>query len=471
MNISSVIIACNESSAMKSKRSKYVQKTAGRPIISWVKNALDRAGATDQVYIVGQMQDQTRQVLGEEVAYVIQEEKKGTGNAVLQASAFLEGRIGYTFVIRGNAPLIEAETLQGLLDYAVSNKLAALIATSESKQSSAHGHIVRSLSGHVAKILKGGEFKAKKTSVRDTYKKENPHIYEINTGLYLFNTAMLVSALGQVSGRGAKVEIAMSDVLDFMIKNGRAVGAYKVNFEQTMVVENKYQLMQVSQLMNQRICKHHMLNGVTIVDPRSTWIEAEVKIAADAEIYPNTVLEGDTEIGEDAVLGPDTRITDSFIDKESVVFNSIVCSSRIGRGVNIGPYAYIRQESDIDRHARVGHCVEVKNSKIGRYSKAPNMALISDADLGENVNYGCGCITVNFDGNKQSRTRIGENAFVGSNSNLIAPVDIADNTYIAAGSTITDDVPSYAMAIARNRQTVKNDWVKIRNRVRSKNNL
>ncbi|MDD4717648.1 MAG: bifunctional UDP-N-acetylglucosamine diphosphorylase/glucosamine-1-phosphate N-acetyltransferase GlmU [Eubacteriales bacterium] len=453
MSICAVVLAAGESKRMRSKKCKFIQKTAGKPIISWIREALIEAGADEQVYIVGHMQEQVRQVLGEEVAFMMQEKQLGTGHAVMQASPFLEGRNGLTLVVRGDTPLITAATLKNTVEYTRSGGYAAVVITTDATESSELSRVVRNSNGDVAKVITGSKSGDRKP-------------YEGDTGMYCFDTALLVSALGRMGSNGRSKEYSLTDALDIIIKDSRKVGAFKAHYEEIIGVHDKYQLMQVSKLMNRRICRNHMLNGVTITDPDSTWIEASVRIGQDAEIQPNTILEGNTVIGEDARIGPDSRITDAVVGNEAVVFNSIISSSTVAEGVHVGPYAYIRQDSRIESHTRIGHAVEVKNSSVGSYSKAPNMALITDADIGENVNYGCGCITVNFDGNVKNRTRIGDNSFIGSNSNLIAPVNVSDNTYIAAGSTITDDVPPYAMAIARSRQTVKEDWVLRRKRIR-----
>lgn len=466
MNICAVVLAAGESKRMRSKKCKFVQKTAGKPIIKWVREALDEAGAAEQVYIVGHMQEQVRQVLGEEVAFIIQEKQLGTGHAVLQASPFLEGRAGLTLVVMGDTPLITGQTLRNVIEYTQAGGYAAVVITADTTEASVLGRVVRNSTGDVAKLISSQEPRSRKEPARDAPVNLRSQIYEGNTNMYCFDTALLVSVLGRMSSSGGARDRNLTDAIDILIKDGRKIGAFKAHFEETLGVQDKYQLMQASKFMNRRICREHMLKGVTITDPDSTWIEASVEIGQDAEIYPNTILEGKTVIGEDARIGPDTRISDSKIGKDAIIFNSIVATSRIGEGVCIGPYTYIRQDSRIDAHTRIGHAVEVKNSVIGSYSKAPNMALISDSDIGENVNYGCGCITVNFDGSVKNRTKIGDNSFVGSNSNLIAPVNISENTYIAAGSTITDDVPPYAMAIARTRQTIKEDWVLLRKRVR-----
>ena len=457
MGICAIVMAAGEGTRMKSKKCKFVQKTAGKPIVIWVKEALCEAGAHEQVYIVGHLQEQVRQVLGEDVAFVLQEKQLGTGHAVMQASPFLEGRRGITLVIRGDTPLITAHTLNSVMAYFQEGEFSAVIITTDTNESTGYGRIVRNENGHVVDIITGGS---------NGNSNERSGVFEGNTSMYCFDTALLVSVLGRIGCNNANREYCLTDAINILIKDGRKVGAYKAPFEETIGVHDKFQLMQVSKLLNRRICRNHMKEGVTIVDPDTTWIEASVKIERDAEILPNTILEGSTKIGEDAVIGPNTRLMDSTIEDDVVIYNSIVVGSMIRQGACVGPYSYIRPGSVIGAHARIGNSVEVKNARIGDYSKATSLAYIGDADIGENVNYGSGCITANFDGNVKNRTKIGDNSFIGSNSNLVAPVQIADNTYVAAGSTITDDVPSYSMAIARNRQIVKENWVLKKNRVR-----
>ncbi len=490
MGICAVVMAAGEGKRMNSKKCKFVHKTAGKPVIVWVKEALQEAQAFEQVYIVGHLQEQVRQVLGEEVPFVLQEKQLGTGHAVMQASPFLEGRTGVTLVIRGDTPLITAATLKNVIKYYNEGEYAAVVITADTTEATGYGRIVRNADGDVTNIItsnfngcadlpgNGSSSNGGGTGIvnganngtgngyNNGFSGRRGVMFEGNSSMYCFNTALLVSVLGRIGCNNANKEYCLTDAIEILISDGRRVGAYKVPFEEAMGVHDKYQLMQVTKLLNKRICRNHMKNGVTIVDPDSTWIEASVRIERDTEILPNTILEGNTTIGEDSRIGPDTRITDSTIGDDVVVYNSIITGSKLETGSYVGPYSYVRAGSRIGAHARIGNSVEVKNSCIGAYSKALNNALIVDSDVGENVSYGSGCITANFDGTVQSRTKIGENSFIGSNSNLVAPVQISENTYIAAGSTITDDVPPYAMAIARSRQLVKDDWVLKKNRVR-----
>lgn len=355
MSICAIVMAAGEGRRMNSKKCKFIQKTAGKPIIIWVRDALRQAGADEQVYIVGHLQEQVRQVLGEDVAFVLQEKQLGTGHAVMQASPFLEGRQGITLVIRGDTPLITAETLKNVMDFFNEGKYAAVIITADTNESTGYGKIVRNQGGNVAEIVinngnSNGMFGG---------------MFEGNSSMYCFDTALLVSVLGRIGCNNANREYCLTDAIGILIEDGRKVGAYKAPFEETLGVNDKYQLMQISKLLNRRICRNHMKEGVTIVDPDTTWIEASVRISRDAEILPDTILEGMTFIGEDAVIGPQTRLTDTIVEDEAVIYNSIIAGSTVRTGACIGPYSYVRTGSVIGSHARIGNSVEVKNAQIG----------------------------------------------------------------------------------------------------------
>ena len=228
-------------------------------------------------------------------------------------------------------------------------------------------------------------------------------------------------------------------------------------------VNDRIQLYQASEVMKRRILEYHMKNGVTIIDPNSTFIDDGVKIGMDTVIYPGTIIEGSTEIGEECIIGPSSRITSTTIGDEVEIINTVIIESTIGDKTSVGPFAYIRPGNRIGRNVKVGDFVELKKSNIGDKTKIPHLSYIGDTTVGRNTNIACGVITVNYNGKEKNRTVIGDNAFVGCNVNLIAPVEVKDNSYIAAGSTITDEVPEYSLAIARERQVIKEDWVKKKN--------
>lgn len=455
MEVCAVVLAAGEGRRMKSRKAKVVHLAAGKPLIGWVREALDQAGARDQVYVVGYAQDQVRQVLGEDVAFVIQEHQLGTGHAVLQAAPFLHARDGATLVVSGDAPLVTGATLRQALDLFERDQLAVLMLSAETDDPTGYGRVLRDADGQVRGVVE-------ERNATDGERR----IREVKSSLYCFRTPLLLSALGRLGSGNAHGEIHLSDAVSLLITDGHRAGAFRVPFEEILSVNDRVQLQVAGHLLNRRICLDHMRNGVTILDPDSTWIEAGVDIGPDTEILPGCHLSGQTTVGEDCRIGPNTRLVDMTIGSGVTLDNTVAVRSRIGDQTTVGPFAYVRPGSVIGAHCRIGDFVEVKNAVIGAHSTAAHLAYIGDADVGENVNYGCGCITVNYDGLRKHRTTIGDNAFVGSNSNLVAPVTVEDNAYVAAGSTITDTVPAYAMAIARERQVVKENWVVTRNRIR-----
>ncbi len=285
-------------------------------------------------------------------------------------------------------------------------------------------------------------------------------IKEINSGIYFFNGKELREALKYLNNNNAQGEYYLTDVIGIMRKKGLMIGAYKINdTEDIMGVNNRYQLSETNEIMKGRIAKKLMMDGVTIIDPKNTYIETSVRIERDVTIYPGCILEGDTLIQEDSVIGPNTRIKDGKIGKGASIQNSIVLESSIGEGTTVGPFAYIRPGNKIGKHAKIGDFVEMKNSNFGDHSKASHLTYIGDGDVGSNVNLGCGVVFVNYDGKNKNRTYVGDNSFIGCNANLIAPVRINTNSYIAAGTTVTKEVPQDSLAIGRARQENKEGWV------------
>lgn len=447
MDICAVVLAAGEGKRMKSKKSKLVHRLAGRPIVGWVHEALNSVGAADQVYIVGHLQEQVRAALGEGVAFVIQERQLGTGHAVMQAAPFLESRGGCTLVLVGDAPLISPETLRDALAMYESDGYAAVVITADAEDPTGLGRIVRDTEGNLRAIVEHRDATPAQRRIR-----------EINSGMYVFNTPLLLSALGRIGSQNVQNEYYLTETIGILIGDGHRIGAFKAPFEETLGINDRVQLAQAARIMNRRICERHMRAGVTILDPDAVWIDGMVEIGADTEILSGTRLEGATVIGEDCVIGPASRLIDVTVGDGVFLENTAAAGCRVGEGARVGPYACLRPGTVIGRNSRVGVFVEIDNATIGDRTRAAHLAYIGDADLGTGVTYGCGSITANDDGSLRQRTVVGDNAFIGSNAVLVAPVEIHENAYVAAGSTITDGVPAGALAIARERQTVKRNW-------------
>ncbi len=458
--LTAVILAAGEGKRMKSTHSKVVHKILGKELIRWVYDAALKAGVGDCILVIGHRAEEVRECMGDDVKYVMQEQQLGTGHAVMQAVPHLEGRKGTVMVMCGDMPLISPETIRNAYETHISENNAVTILTADFEDPSGYGRIVRDSSGKVVKIVEEKDAEPEEKNIR-----------EINSALYCFETELLIDALTGIGSNNSQKEYYLTDTIEILITKGKRVGTFKIpNNYEIMGINDRVQLSRASDIMRRIIAEGHMREGVTIIHPESVYIDSDVRIGMDTVIYPGTILEGDTIIEPDCIIGPDTRIVASKVQRAAEIQYSVVLRSSIGELSHVGPFAYVRPGSVIGKGTKIGDFVEVKNSTVGDHTKVSHLSYIGDCDVGENVNVGCGTVVVNYDGRKKHRTRIGDNAFVGCNANLISPVEIEDNAYIAAGSTITDDVPENALAIARARQENKEGWVLKKRLNRSKKN-
>lgn len=418
-----------------------------------VEHIINRVSGTnpDQIItIVGHGADQVKEQLGERSEYALQAEQLGTGHAVLQAASYLEGKEGTTLVISGDTPLLTTETLNNLFEYHQGKNASATILTAQADDPTGYGRIIRDHIGIVEKIVEQ----------KDTTPEE-ALVQEINTGTYCFDNRALFDALSKVGTDNAQGEYYLTDIIEILKEEGNTVAAYQTDdFEESMGVNDRIALAKANELMRQRINKMHMVNGVSFVDPATTYIDAGVVIGTDTIVEAGVQLQGKTVIGNDCFIGAHSRIVDSTIEDHVVVENSVIENSLVKRHADIGPFAHLRPKAEIGEGAHIGNFVEVKNAQIGKNTKVGHLTYVGDATLGEEINVGCGVVFVNYDGKNKHHTTIGDHSFIGSNTNIIAPVEVAKNSSIAAGSTITDDIPEYAMAIARARQVNKEGYAK-----------
>lgn len=444
-----VILAAGKGTRMKSKLYKVLHSVCGKPMVQHVVDEASKLNLEKIVTIVGHGAEKVKAQLGGQSEYAIQEEQLGTAHAVIQAKDFLSDKEGTTVVICGDTPLITAETMESLLSHHEETGAKATILTATPEDPAGYGRIVRTPEGSVEKIVEH-----KDASV------EELKITEINTGTYCFDNKSLFATLSKVSNDNSQGEYYLPDVIEILKNSGETVSAYKTeSFEETIGINDRVALSQAEALMKKRINIGHMKNGVTLIDPENTYISADAVIGQDTIIYPGTVLEGAVSIGEDSIIGPHSEIKDSSIGSRTVIRQSVVHDSSVGNDVKIGPFAHIRPESAISDDVKIGNFVEIKKSSFGLGSKASHLSYIGDAEIGADVNLGCGSITVNYDGKNKFKTKVEDGAFIGCNSNLVAPVTVGEGAYVAAGSTITEDVPGKSLSVARARQVNKENYV------------
>ena len=449
MNKCAIILAAGEGKRMKSNLPKVLHKVCGKEMINHVIDNINRAGIEDINVVVGKSSEEVKKATEDKkVSYSLQKEQLGTGHAVMCAEEFLKGKSGTVAIFVGDGPLITDEMVKSLFDFHEKGEYKATVITSFLENPSKYGRIIRNKNGEVEKIV---EFK--------DCTEEEKNIKEINAGMYCFDIQCLLDNLNKLNNDNAQKEYYLTDVIEIFKKQGNKVGAFNVPFDIVTAVNSRNELAKAEQIMRNRINNKHMENGVTIIDPSSTYIDSEVVIGTDTIIFPGNVIQGNTIIKENCILYPNSRIMDSIIENSVVIQNSVILHSHIGENTTVGPFAYIRPESNIGANARIGDFVEIKKSTIGDNTKVSHLTYIGDAEVGSGCNFGCGTVVVNYDGKKKHKTIVGDNAFIGCNTNLISPVEVKDNSYIAAGSTITKEVPEGALAIARAKQVNIHNWV------------
>jgi bifunctional UDP-N-acetylglucosamine pyrophosphorylase/glucosamine-1-phosphate N-acetyltransferase len=427
---------------MRSATPKLLHHVCGRPIIAWPVAAAREAGASRIVVVQGPDRPLDG-VLDGEVTVAVQEEPKGTADAVKSAAPYIDPD-GTVIVLNGDHPLITAETLTGLAHARAHAGAAATLATAVLDDPSGYGRVVRAPDGTVERVVE--------TKAAGDATELELHIREISTGIYAFDGRALIAALDEVRSDNAQGEFYLPDVVPILRSRERSVQAYVIGDASELGVNDRIGLAAVREVAQHRIHERHMRAGVTIVDPRCTVIDADVQIGQDAVIEPFTSLHGATRIGAAARIGPLSTLIDAEVDERAHVVHSYVTGARVGSGVSVGPFAYLRPGTVLHEGSKVGTFVEIKNSEVGARAKVPHLSYIGDTDIGEGTNIGAGTITANYDGTNKNRTRIGAGAFVSVDTMFVAPVTLGDGAYTGAGSVITDDVPPGALGIARASQ-------------------
>lgn len=447
-DIYAVILAAGKGTRMKSKLYKVLHPVCGKPMVEHVVDQVKEIKPKEIMVVVGYGAEHVREQLGEGLTYVRQEEQLGTGHAVQVTKEQLAFKQGSTLILCGDTPLITSETMERLIDYHHQEQAAVTILTTNLQNPKGYGRIIRDQKGEVLRIVEEQDASL-----------EEQQVTEINTGIYCFDNQKLWQALANINNDNAQGEYYLTDCIQILkAAQEKVLGFLTEDSAETMGVNDRVALAEAEREMRKRINRKHMLNGVTIIDPEQTYIGLDVRIGQDTIIYPGTMISGQVEIGEGCIIGPNADLRSVKVGRETIIQQSVVLESEIGSETQVGPYAYIRPNSKIGDGCKIGDFVEIKNAKVGDQTKVPHLSYIGDAELGAHVNMGCGSITVNYDGQRKHKTIVEDGSFVGCNVNLVAPVTVGANAFIAAGSTITKSVPQHSLAIAREKQIIKENY-------------
>ena len=444
----SVILAAGMGTRMKSKMPKVLHKVCGKPLSKWVIDASKAAGADKVCAVVGHKAETVKEVLGDVCEFALQAEQKGTGHAVMQAIDVIKNSKGEVVILNGDTPLITAETINKAIEYHKNNGNQATVITAILDDATGYGRIVRDNDGSVLKIVE-----------QKDASEEEKKINEVNSGMYVFDAQSLVYALDKITPNNAQGEYYLKDTLEILLSAGKKIGGYAISDnDEIRGINDRVQLNEAEKIMQKRINEYHMRNGVTMRNPESVYIEDGVEIGNDTEICQNVTIKSGTKIGSDCVIGSGSMLDRAVIHDGVDVLSSVILESEVDEGTHVGPFAYIRPNCHVGKEVKVGDFVELKNSNIDDGTKISHLTYIGDSDVGKRVNFGCGTVTCNYDGKKKYRTTIGDDCFVGCNTNFVSPINVGDGVYIAAGSTITEDIPENSLSIARARQVNKEGW-------------
>jgi len=445
-----VVLAAGKGTRMKSQVPKVLHGISGFSLIERVLRTADALTPASVTLVVGHGANEVKGSLSSRanVQFVVQEQQLGTGHALLQARPILEGKSGVVILLSGDVPLLTSNTLRSLIETHTQCEAAATVVTANMPRPFGYGRIVRT-NGRIAKIVEE----------RDASPAQKK-ITEINSGIYAFDLAPLFGALDSVGTSNNQGEYYLPDLVAIYRKQKRTVATWTVEHaEEIRGINSRTELAEVSAMVRQQKNEELMAAGVTLIDPATTYVDSDVVIGADTVIHPCVFLEGSTKIGAACEIHSGTRIVNSTIgDRVCVRNHTVVTDSTVEAGSFIGPFAHIRPGSQVGEGAHIGNFVELKKTSMGKGSKANHLAYLGDSTIGAATNVGAGTITCNYDGEKKHQTTIGDNVFVGSNSTLVAPITLADGAYIAAGSTVTKDVPAGALGVGRARQENKEGW-------------
>ena len=454
-----IILAAGEGTRMKSNTAKVLHRVAGRPLLGHVLAAVEHLQPKEIRIVVGSGRQSVEEYISEvlpSATTIFQEKRGGTGHATQLALAGNDIR-GTVLVLAGDTPMLTGQSLAAFLQVHNSGNFTASVLTAEHPDPTGYGRIVRTASDELSHIVEE----------RDATDEEK-FIFEVNSGVYAFDGAKLMNSIGKITDANAQGELYLTDVIGILKREGESTAAVLLeDFTEILGVNDRIQLAESAALLRDRINEHWMREGVTIIDPTTTWIDVTAQLGRDVTVHPGSSILGTTTIATGAVIGPRTTLTDCDVKEGAAVLESIAIESVIGEGATVGPFSYLRSGTFLDEGAKAGAFVEIKNSIVGRASKVPHLSYVGDATIGEGTNIGAATIFVNYDGVDKHHTTVGDHVRIGSDTMLIAPVSIGDGAYTAAGSVITEDVPAGAIGVGRAKQRNVLGWV-LRKRAGSK---
>ena len=443
MSVQVVVLCAGKSTRMKSEKAKVMHEIMGKPMSKYIYDLAKGISEKKPIFVVGHKKEQIEDYYKDTVEYVEQKEQLGTGHAIMITKDFLSPEDDI-LILCGDTPLVKKESIEKIIEHNTSD---AVILSSIVENPFGYGRIVKDSQGRFEKIVEEKDADYNQRSIR-----------EINAGMYLAKGSLIIENIDKLSNDNANGEYYLTDLFEILKNQGKIISVENIDKEEIFGINTRAQLEEARVIIQKRINAKHMEGGVTLIDPLTIYIETDVTIGKDTVIYPHNVLTNGTVVGENCTIYSENKIINSHIANDVVLKCSFIEDSFVGESTTVGPYAHLRPNSKLGKKVKIGNFVEVKNSSMDDGSKASHLAYVGDAGIGKKVNIGCGVIFVNYDGKNKQRSIIKDNAFIGSNSNVVAPVTVEEKGYVAAGSTITKDVPAGALCVSRARQVIKLDW-------------